>query len=168
MTSTPDANKMELVSFIGRQFTDASTDQNYKDNIKFKITSKVYSEEFAAGQIITQNPKAGEIVENGTTIEVVVSLGPQIVTMPKISDMTYEAAVLELLKAGFSYYNIAEPMHMEDENASPGVVIKSDPEEGMRVSLDTQVTLIINTYTGEPVDPPVGINPDNNDNNNYN
>ena len=86
----------------------------------------------------------------------------------KVSDMTYEAAVLELLKAGFSYYNIAEPMHMEDENASPGVVIKSDPEEGMRVSLDTQVTLIINTYTGEPVDPPVGINPDNNDNNNYN
>ncbi len=165
MTSTPDANKMELVSFIGRQYTDASTDQNYKDNIKFKITSKVYSEEFAAGQIITQNPKAGEIIENGTTIEVVVSLGPQIITMPKISDMTYEAAVLELLKAGFSYYNIAEPMHMEDENASPGVVIKSDPEEGMRVSLDTQVTLIINTYTGEPVDPPVGTDPDNNDSN---
>ncbi len=156
--STPDANKMELVNFIGRQYTDASTDQNYKDNIKFKITSKVYSEEYAAGQIISQNPKAGEIVENGTTIEVVVSLGPQIITMPKVSDMTYEAAVLELLKAGFSYYNITEPMHMEDENSSPGVVIKSDPEEGTRISLDTQVTLIINTYTGEPVDPPVGGN----------
>lgn len=157
-TSNPDVNQMELVNFIGRQYTDASTDQNYKDNVKFKITSKVYSEEYAAGQIISQNPKAGEIVENGTTVEVVVSLGPQIITMPKISNMTYEAAVLELLKAGFSYYNIAEPMRMEDENASPGVVIKSDPEEGMRVSLDTQVTLIINTYTGPEVNDPIGGN----------
>ena len=157
-TSNPDVNQMELVNFIGRQYTDASTDQNYKDNVKFKITSKVYSEEYAAGQIINQNPKAGEIVENGTTVEVVVSLGPQIITMPKISNMTYEAAVLELLKAGFSYYNIAEPMRMEDENASPGVVIKSDPEEGMRVSLDTQVTLIINTYTGPEVNDPIGGN----------
>ena len=69
--SSVTVSKMELVSFIGRQYTDASTDQNYKDVVKFKIISKEYSDDYLAGQIISQNPKQGEIIENGTTVEVV-------------------------------------------------------------------------------------------------
>lgn len=150
-------NKMELVNFVGRQYTDASTDQNYKDVVKFKIISKEYSDDYLAGQIISQNPKPGEIIENGTTIEVVVSLGPQTLTMPDVRGNDFDNAVFALLKAGFSYHNIEkEPLKKEDPNSPPGVIIQTDPEPGMRISYDTKITLIMNSFMGNPVDPPTG------------
>ena len=150
-------NKMELVSFVGRQYTDASTDQNYKDIVKFKIISKEYSDDYLAGQIISQNPKQGEIIENGTTVEVVVSLGPQTLTMPDVRGNDFDQAVFALLKAGFSYYNIEqEPLKKEDPNSPPGVIIQTDPEPGMRIGYDTKITLIMNSFMGNQVDPPTG------------
>lgn len=150
-----DTGKLELVSFIGRMYTDVSTDSNYKDDIKFKIVSKEYSEEYYAGQIINQSPKAGEVVEIGTTVEVVVSLGPSTTNMIDVRGFDRDSALLELVKAGFSYQNIVFE-EKYDEEATPGVVIQTDPEPNLRISMDTKITLIVNSFAGHIVDPPTG------------
>ena len=154
LTSTTNG-KLELVNFVGRNYTDVILNQDYKDNIKFKIVSKEYNDEYLKGQIISQNPKPGDIVDVGTTVEVVVSLGPANVTMIDLTGYDRQSAMLKLFEMGFSYENIYfEEKYVED--ASPGVIIQTDPERDMRIGIDTKVTLIFNTYVGPEVTPPTG------------
>lgn len=146
-----ETGKLELVSFVGRKFADVSTDANYTEDIKFKVSSKQYSEEYAKGQIISQSPKAGEVIEVGTTVEVVVSLGPSTTTMVSVIGLNKQSALLELLKAGYSYENIIFE-EKYDDTATPGVVIETTPEQESRTNLDTKVVITLNSYTGAPTE----------------
>ncbi len=150
---TTETGKLELVSFVGRMYVDISVDSNFKDDIKFKVSSKQYSEEFAKGQIISQSPKAGEIIEVGTTIEVVVSLGPSTANMINVVGYDQRSALLELLKAGYEYENITFEEKYDDNN-TPGVVIATYPEPDTRISVDSAITVVINSYAGAPTTPP--------------
>jgi serine/threonine-protein kinase len=51
--------------------------------------------------IISQTPLPGEQVERGTGIVVVVSKGPDVVTMPSLAGMTFDVASATLTAAGF-------------------------------------------------------------------
>lgn len=157
LESLPSATngKLELVNFVGHNYTDVILNQDYKDNLKFKISYKEYSDEYMKGQIISQNPKVGEIVDVGTTVEMVVSLGPANINMIDVIGQDRDSALLELLKAGFSIENITfEEKYVKD--APPGVVIQTDPEPGMRIGIDTKVTVTLNSFFGNEVDPPTG------------
>lgn len=160
-----DTGKLELVSFIGRMYTDVSVDPNYKDDVKFKIVSKEYNEEYSPGQIISQSPKAGEVIDIGTTIEVVVSLGPSTINMIDVTGFSRDAALLELLKVGFAYQNITFE-EKYDENATPGVVIATDPEKDLRISIDSKITVVINSFVGHITEPPKGNNSNSSDSTN--
>ncbi len=157
LESLPSATngKLELVNFVGHNYTDVILNQDYKDNLKFKISYKEYSDEYMKGQIISQNPKVGEIVDVGTTVEMVVSLGPANINMIDVIGHDRDSALLELLKAGFSIENITfEEKYVKD--APPGVVIQTDPEPDMRIGIDTKVTVILNSFVGNEVEPPTG------------
>ena len=157
LESLPSATngKLELVNFVGHNYTDVILNQDYKDNLKFKISYKEYSDEYMKGQIISQNPKVGEIVDVGTTVEMVVSLGPANINMIDVIGQDRDSALLELLKAGFSIENITfEEKYVKD--APPGVVLQTDPEPGMRIGIDTKVTVTLNSFFGNEVDPPTG------------
>lgn len=157
LESLPSATngKLELVNFVGHNYTDVIFNQDYKDNLKFKISYKEYSDEYMKGQIISQNPKVGEIVDVGTTVEMVVSLGPANINMIDVTGYDRDQALLELLKAGFSLENITfEEKYVKD--APPGVVIQTDPEPDMRIGIDTKVTVILNSFVGNEVEPPTG------------
>ncbi len=144
--------KLELISFISRDYTDAVADPNYKDDIKFKIVSKQYSEEYLAGQIISQTPKAGEIVEIGTTVEVVVSLGPSTTEMPDLRGLDRNSSLLALLKMGFDYQNITfEDRYVEGDTNG---VIQTDPPAKTRVNFDTKITITLNSFVGYDTEPP--------------
>ena len=152
-----ETNKLELVSFVSQMYSAVSVSPDYKDNLKFKIVSKVYNEEYIEGQIISQNPQPGEVVPIGTTVEVVVSLGPSSTNMPDVIYDDEDHAILELLKTGFNFNDIiVKKKYVEGE--APGCVIQTDPAPGTRVSLDSMVTIIINDYTGVPTTPPSGSN----------
>lgn len=159
-----ETGKLQLVSFVGRKFADVSTDANFTEDIKFKVSSKQYSEEYAKGQIISQSPKAGEVIEVGTTVEVVVSLGPSTSSMISVIGLDKETALFELLKAGYSYENIEFDRPRYVETAPPGVVVATYPEQDTRVSVDTKIIITLNSYTGTPTTPPAGNNSSNTEN----
>lgn len=148
-----DSGKIELISFVGYDYAMTSISNEYKDQIKLKVISKQYSDDFPAGQIISQTPKAGESIDMGTTVEVVVSLGSSSFNMIDVRGLDRDAALLALVKAGVPYQNIYF-INRYDENAQPGVAIQSDPEPNLRVPVDMPITVVINTYTGPIVEPP--------------
>ena len=144
-----------LPKFQGLDFADVCYDRDFVDVYKFKISHKEYSDTIPEGHIISQSPAVGTTVEAGTTVEFVVSLGSYYVNMIDVTGFDRDSALLELLKAGFSYDNIKFTSKYDDTK-DPGVVISTDPERGLSVNRDCNIEVYINSYQGEPADEPTG------------
>lgn len=130
---------LTVPSFVGKRLNDVQHDAAYMA-YRFTITEE-YSSSAANGMILRQNPAAGSAIapENGV-IELVVSRGPQLVTMPRIFGFTREKAVEELDKAGIRYSLL---MLANDGQYAAGTVARTEPEEG--ASFDAEET-VVNVY----------------------
>jgi len=84
-----------------------------------------YSQKVANGGIISQDPAAGTKVDKGSTVNVVVSLGPPLVTVPNVVDDPVDSAVATLKAAGFTV-EIYEPFGISPLNR----VASQDPKGG--------------------------------------
>jgi beta-lactam-binding protein with PASTA domain len=83
--------------------TASAQEQLSKRNLTYKQTGEEYDNKIPAGAIISQDPTAGSSLAQGSTVSVVVSLGPPLVEVPDVLDMPLEEAIAELTAAGFKY-----------------------------------------------------------------
>ena len=126
-----------LPNFVGKRLNDIQHDQKYMA-YRFTITEE-YSSEVASGVVIRQNPAADASVPASGVVELVVSQGPQLATMPKIFGFTQEKAIEELDKAGIKYSLL---MLANDGQYAAGTVVRTDPEEGRQFDPTTKVANI--------------------------
>lgn len=151
--SSPDSNEKlyQVPDLLGKKFTDVIANTDYTTLFKFEVVSKEYNAEHERGCIIRQEITREQTAPKGTTIKVVVSLGPRTVKIPaSIIGKTYDEAVIELMKLGFDFNNI-EKLEVYDPTKPSGVVIEVDPGTG-KVDLDAGIILRVNSYT-PPSDP---------------
>ncbi len=145
-----------LPDYVGSMFSVVNSLPDATENIKFKIVRKEFSDQFASGQIISQEPKPGTVIEVGTTVEVVLSLGPYFTKMDDFSGQYYNEAVYELLKQGFDYNNIEKEERYDDTKA-PGAILETLPKAGASVNIDQKIFIIVNSYQGPSI-PPISNN----------
>lgn len=148
--SIPDFVYNQKNSAAGTSYAQIIQDVNYASvyEFEFEVVDKQFSDTVPRGYVISQTPAAGETVKKGAKIQFTLSLGPRTTTIPDVSGMTKEQAILELMKKGFLYENIIfeEPYDM---SAKPNAVIKTEPAAGTtKVDTDTAVIVHINSYTG--------------------
>ena len=82
---------------------DSARSRLDKLDLKLSQGDQEYNQKVPAGAIISQSPASGALVPPGSTVSVVVSLGPPLVTVPDVVDMPLEEAIAELKQAGFKY-----------------------------------------------------------------
>lgn len=147
-----DPGLTALPNFKGLKYADVINNIDFEGVYKFKVTAKQYSDTYKAGYIISQSPAEGTTVEMNTTIEVVLSLGPYYMSMPDLTGMTKDEAILALLKAGFAYDNIVFSERYDEEQA-PSTVIGTEPGLGQSVNADSRIEVIINSFKGtDPIE----------------
>ena len=88
----PPVNVPDLVG----DSTDSAQNQLDKFNLEYAESGEEYDNKVPAGSIISQDPTAGTSVPQGSTVSVVVSLGPPLVEVPDVFDMPLEQAIAEL------------------------------------------------------------------------
>ena len=91
----------------------------------------------AKGRVISQDPGAGEAVEKGGTVDIVVSSGKPDVTIPEVVGSTREEAANLLETAGFKVNEREDASSSEDE----GTVTKVRPDEGSKAPAGSTVTI---------------------------
>ena len=132
------AELVTVPNLLGEVYEEA----NYPD-FEIKLNDKVYDETYAAGQIIEQNPKAGDKVEKGKAIFVNVSLGPipKVITMPDLTDKKLEDAerALVLLSLNLQIEVLTENHDTIKENN----VIRSEPVFGTELEAGQGITLYV-------------------------
>jgi serine/threonine-protein kinase len=102
------------------------------------------SDEFDPGIVIDQNPVAGDEVDKGSAVDVLVSSGPETVEVPGLIGATEEEARSALAAEGLSIDVATAPNDEFDE----GVVFEQDPAEGELVPPGTVVAVLVSEGSG--------------------
>ncbi|SDP25882.1 serine/threonine protein kinase [Klenkia soli] len=96
----------------------------------------------AEGSVISSDPAAGQSVDEGTAVNLVVSAGPDTVAIPNVVGLSEAAARSNLNNQGFERINTNQVASTEPA----GQVVAVDPGEGTQANPETQViTLSIST-----------------------
>lgn len=101
------------------------------------------------GSIISQDPGAGSSADEGSTITVIVSDGPEQVTVPSLTGRTRAQAEQAVVDAGLKVGQVTQ----EYSSDPVGTVIDQDPSPGTKVPQGSSVDILISKGP-EPTDVP--------------
>lgn len=142
-SSTPE-KQQSVPDFSGKTLPELIDE--YGDWYEFNVAKKEYNSKIERGKICAQSVQIGTVTKKGTKVELTISLGSEKVTLPKkLSGMTKDEALIELLKLGFEYNNIEFMEKMGDTQTKEQVVIETSPAMGEKVSPDQRITVYYNT-----------------------
>ena len=122
--------------FVGMDYDSQVRNNNsYAGDYLFYVTME-YSDTVEKGKIIRQTPEAGEVIEEGGTIDLVVSRGPQMVEMPNVAGFTRDGAEQQLAQMGLnaSFYPI-----YNDGSYVSGCVAYCSEEPGAMVEVGSTI-----------------------------
>ena len=102
------------------------------------VVEKRFSEDIAEGRVIQSIPEAGGRVDQGATVKLILSKGPERFILPQVAGLTIEAA-----RALIGKMPVALQPDSEEFNTKipKGYVIESDPPSGEKVKRNALVVL---------------------------
>ena len=117
-----------------------------ENKINYVEESSEYNTEYEAGTIISQNPPFVENrkIKQNTDIKVVVSLGTETTTVPKLKGLTKEEAEEAADEAKIKLEFVEET----SKTVESGIIIKQETEEGATVNAGDTVKVYVSIGTG--------------------
>ena len=104
-------------------------------------TDPEFSDKVKKGNAIRTVPKEGSSVTKGTRVRLLVSQGPEQVTVPDVTGLSRESAESRLRSAHLA----VEVDEQESESVDEGDVISQNPTSGAKVARGSTVTIIVST-----------------------
>jgi eukaryotic-like serine/threonine-protein kinase len=130
MTDVPDV--------VGLSY-DEATDVLREANLDWERRERFSNQ--PPEQVVRQTPPAGERVEEGTTVELLVSKGKQMVAVPDVLQQSEASARSELEAAGFDVTVLNAPSN----DTAEGLVFDQAPDPGQRVAKGSTVQITVST-----------------------
>ena len=119
--------------------TDA---QSLLQNKGFKVFTTFRNDStIEQGNLISQNPAAGNKLKKGGTVTLIYSLGAVLVTVPKVTGMKISYAIQQIEAAGLKVTQASSPSDMVEK----GRVISQDPSANVSIRKGETVTLTVST-----------------------
>lgn len=110
-----------------------------KRGIGIRVEDRLYSS-LPVDAVIRQSPQVNMEVKVGQSAHVVLSLGPQKVTVPQLKDKSVRAAQIEMLREGLQLGEVSSA-HLP--NYPPDAVIEQDPAPGTTDVTGPHVDLLV-------------------------
>ncbi len=108
------------------------------DHLLVRVVDRQYNT-MPANAVLRQSPLPGEQVKISQDVQVIVSLGPQKLTVPALEGRSMRAAHIALLEAGLP---LGEVSTVVMPSADPGTVIKQEPPAGS-TAVSPRVDLLV-------------------------
>src|ERR1700732_3594943 len=96
----------------------------------------------ATGKVISQDPASGNSVAQGSPVNLVISSGPQMVTVPNVEGLTQDAATTAITAAKLTGGTVTQ---QSSNTVATGKVIGQDPASGNSVAQGSPVNLVISS-----------------------
>ena len=98
------------------------------------------SDTVPAGDVISQDPVAGTSVAVGSAVDIVVSLGPVLVTVPDVVGLSQSGAESAIVAAGLTVGGVST---QNSDTVPAGNVISQDPGGGTSVTSGSAVDIVV-------------------------
>jgi serine/threonine-protein kinase len=136
----PDAVMTAVPDVAGQVEADAATALT---NAGFETARRAEADaDVAEGVVIRTDPAGGTEAEEGSTVTLVVSTGPNSVSVPDVTGLTQEAARAQITGSGLVVGSVTE----EDDPAQPaGRALRTEPASGQAVAEGSEVSLFISS-----------------------
>lgn len=153
MTVSLGAEKATVPRLVGKSQSDANAALS-SAGLGTGTVTEDYSNDYAAGTVMSQSTSEGTKVSKGTTVDYVVSLGKktEMVTVPNLSGKMEDGARSALSSAGLSAGDVTSDY---SSSVTAGYVISQTIGSGASVEKGTAVGFVI-SLGPKPVDPPEG------------
>src|ERR1700730_1556526 len=96
----------------------------------------------ATGKVISQDPTSGSSVAQGSPMNLVISSGPQMVTVPNVEGLTQDDATTAITAAKLMMGAVT---HQANNTVAIGKVISQDPANGSSAAQGSSVNLVISS-----------------------
>jgi len=100
------------------------------------------SDKVPAGDVLSQDPPSGQLVEKTVPVTLVISSGKGTVTVPPLQGLSQDAAVQQLQDQGLT---LAGTSSVDDPKYKANQVVRSDPPAGTSVQKGSGVKLVLAT-----------------------
>ena len=139
ISSGPAVEKVAVPDLLSKTESEAK-ELLEKNNLSGEADYK-YSNDVDEGKVISQDPKPGRRVDEGSKVSYVVSLGEEeeMSTIPNLTGKTLEEAKSLLEENNLKLGNVSE----ETSNTDAGKVISQSISSGTEVSKNTSVDLVV-------------------------
>jgi beta-lactam-binding protein with PASTA domain len=136
--AAPPAEKIAVPDVSGEPYDDAKAEL---ESVNFAVEKNEEPDDTVpTGDVISQDPAGGSLMEAGTTITLTVSTGKETVTMPALGSYTFDDAK-NLLES--DQYQLKVEKEERDSSSPADEVINSNPPEGSEVEKGSTVTLYV-------------------------
>ena len=107
--------------------------------LKAQVVREIYDKEVPAGHVIQQTPYGGKTVREGRVLELIVSLGPPKVKVPKVTGKKLPEAKDLLTAAGLALGTV----NREPASGEPDQVLQQSPPADTEVPVNSLVSLTV-------------------------
>jgi eukaryotic-like serine/threonine-protein kinase len=129
--------EIDMPNLVGKTSADVQTLLRAR-GLQLKVADRVYSD-LPANTVVRQSPPAGEHMKASQDAHVVLSLGPQNVTIPELEGESLRIARIQLLQAGLQ---LGEITSASVPNLPPDSVVQQNPLPGTRAT-SLRVNLLV-------------------------
>lgn len=137
LNSFTKINEVIVPNVVGLSLGDA-TNTLINKNLKINVSKSQYSNK-PENTILTQNPISGKTVKSGSTVDVIVSKGKQMASVPNLIDLDYRDATQKLEGRGLKA-NIIEEFN---DKYQSGYVFNQNPTNGVSVEINSVVDIYV-------------------------
>ena len=133
-----DADKVTMIDVRGMTYDDAKDALNKVGLGIFKNGTQS-SDDYAEGEIVSQNVEKGEKVDKNTTVKVVISSGKGSVPVPDVSGKSSDDATSKLEAEGFK----VSTDYKYSDTVAQGKVVETAPSAGTSAQKGETVTIYL-------------------------
>jgi serine/threonine-protein kinase len=133
----PSAEQVRVPNLFGLTLTDAENTLTDRE-LELGQTTERADPDAEPGTVLEQSPTSGELVDPGTSVDVVVSTGLERTLVPQVVGLSVADARPLITEAGLTISSVRE----EASDQPEGTVLQVEPAEGSEVDVGSSVVLV--------------------------
>ncbi len=137
------AERIPLPNFVGSNYEAIVNNADLASTYNFKVTY-IIDTDTESGKILSQNPEPGRsmmLTPDGISVELSVSTGVVLTSVPNVAGIDYREGILELQKAGF----VVEVENATSSDVPNDAVISTSPAANEQISAGSTVYLVVSS-----------------------